>query len=80
MGDGVLGKVCSRVQPQLFRDARFVKFHGLHRDAENRGDFFERAALGHQLQNFTLAQCQRCMSTYRGSLLMQQGIQHPFRQ
>ena len=65
MGKGVFGQVCGRMQPQLLRDPGLVKFDGLNRDAENRGDLFERAALGDQLQNFSLSQRQHRMGADR---------------
>lgn len=54
MCDGILCEVGSGVQAELFADASFVKFNRLGRDAEDGGDFLERSAFGHKLQNFAL--------------------------
>ena len=56
MGHGVFGEAGGGVQPELFRDARFMEFDCFDRDAEDRCDFFERSALCDQLQHLALTE------------------------
>ena len=54
MPDGILGQFRHRVKIGLFHDVFAVCFDGLDADMKRIGDIFGAAALGDQLQHFTL--------------------------
>ena len=62
MRDGILGEVGGCVQAKLFADASFVKLNGFGGNAKNLGNFLERPAFGHQLQDFALPECESRLS------------------
>ena len=57
--DGVADEAGDLVDPQLEHEATAVGLGGLHGDSQHLGDLLRRPALGHQLQNLTLARGER---------------------
>src|SRR5206468_11957319 len=57
--DGVADEAGDLVDPQLEHEATAVGLGGLHGDSQHLGDLLRRLALGHQLQNLTLARGER---------------------
>src|SRR5439155_17065814 len=54
LADGVADQARDVVDVQLLHHTRAVKFGGLGRDPEQRGDLFGRFALGHELHDLAL--------------------------
>lgn len=62
MRDGILREVGGGMQAKLFADASLVKLNGFGRNTKNGGDFLERPAFGHELQDFALPECEGRLS------------------